>query len=418
MTASALFNTAVMGMTAQTTALGAISENISNSGTVGYKEVTTQFSTLLSSFQGGEEVGGGVAASTRTSIEAQGTPQVTSSSTDLAIQGSGFFVVSNSAGQLFLTRAGSFVPDEQGRLVNSAGYYLMGKVDPNGNATIDDGGSLQIVTVPKGKMISTPSTSGALTGNLAVSAALVAPPADLPSTNVSTSSYSYKTSMTTYDDLGQAVTLDVYFAKTGSDNWEMSVYDASGATNGGFPYSSSALASQTLTFDMTNGSLLSGNPATIAIPGGESFTLDVSALTQLGADSGVRSSSVNGNLASSVSGAEVSSDGRLSYTLGSGKTIPAFVIAMGDVPSANGLTAMSGNVYAESIELGADTLRQRRQGGSRNDRVVTIGRFDRRSRHSIVDDDRRAAILYCKQPSVSGRLGNSSSPQQSQVIRQ
>ena len=43
------------------------------------------------------------------------------------MQGNGFFVVSNAANtQQFLTRAGSFVPDAQGNLVNAAGYYLLG----------------------------------------------------------------------------------------------------------------------------------------------------------------------------------------------------------------------------------------------------------------------------------------------------
>ncbi len=85
MTASALFNTSVMGMSAQTTALSAVAENISNSSTVGYKEATTQFQTLLTSFQGGNDANGGVSASNVVEVTKSGNMTSTTSSTDLAI---------------------------------------------------------------------------------------------------------------------------------------------------------------------------------------------------------------------------------------------------------------------------------------------------------------------------------------------
>ena len=104
MTASALFNTSVMGMSAQTTALTAVAENISNSNTVGYKEATTQFQTLLTSFRGGEDEGGGVSASNVIEVTKSGTAINTTSATDLAIQGDGFFVVSDASGAFAVTR--------------------------------------------------------------------------------------------------------------------------------------------------------------------------------------------------------------------------------------------------------------------------------------------------------------------------
>lgn len=351
MTASALFNTAVMGMSAQTNALGNISENIANSNTVGYKNATTQFSTLLTSFQGGETNGGGVQTSTRIAITSQGPAQTTSSSTDLAIQGSGFFVVSNSAGDLFLTRAGSFVPDEQGRLVNSAGYYLMGYDNSNGNASVGDAGGMEIVTVSSGKLSVKASTAGSITANLNSDAAIVAA-ADLPSVNAANSTFTSKTSLTTYDYLGHEVKLDIYFAKTAADTWEMSVYDSSGATSGAFPYSSPALVTQTLTFDPTTGNMLSGSPLSLTVPNGNTLTLDVGDTTQLAAEFSAKGS-VNGNAASAISDVAVASDGTLSYSLGSGQTIPAYLIALANVPGPYGLTPVSGNVFATSIESGS-----------------------------------------------------------------
>ena len=63
---------------------------------------------------------------TRTLNTLQGNVVSASTATNLAVQGSGFFVVSDSSGATYLTRNGSFVPDASGNLVNSAGYYLMG----------------------------------------------------------------------------------------------------------------------------------------------------------------------------------------------------------------------------------------------------------------------------------------------------
>ena len=62
----------------------------------------------------------------------QGSVVTSQTATNLAVQGSGFFVVSNSAGDTYLTRNGSFVPDASGNLVNSAGYYLMADNLQNG----------------------------------------------------------------------------------------------------------------------------------------------------------------------------------------------------------------------------------------------------------------------------------------------
>jgi flagellar hook protein FlgE len=351
MTATALFNTSVMGMAAQASALGAVAENIANSGTVGYKDATTQFSTMLSSVQNGGDAAGGVVAETRIDVTAQGNTQNTNSKTDLAIQGAGFFVVANDQGQTFLTRAGSFVPDSQGRLVNSAGYYLMGYSADDANSPSDVTG-LDVLHVGLGKLIATPSTEGSLTANLPQGATVV-DPTELPSTNSASATYSAKTSVTAYDNYGNPVKLDVYFSKTSDNNWEMSVFDASTATAGtGFPYSSGPLTTQSLSFSATDGSLDSGSPATISIPNGADLTLDVSKLTQLGSAFSVSDPTINGNSAQAVSGLNVTADGTLNYVLTGGQTVPAFKIPLANVPSPSGLQAVTGNAFAANVNSG------------------------------------------------------------------
>ena len=111
--------------------LSSISQNVANANTTGYKNLETEFSTLVDQARrAGPPQGAGVKRA-RVSLNAlQGSVVSTQTATNLAVQGSGFFIVSNSAGDLYLTRNGSFVPDASGNLVNCAGYYLMARQHP------------------------------------------------------------------------------------------------------------------------------------------------------------------------------------------------------------------------------------------------------------------------------------------------
>ena len=154
-------NASVTGMSAQSNYLTNIGQNISNSGTVGYKDADTEFSTLVDQAGVGQTSAGGVSTTTQLDVSQQGTLESTSSSTDLAISGNGFFVVSNSAGQQFLTRAGSFVADKNGNLVNAAGYYLNGYSLANGSPTMaaNSLSGMQIVNVNSTTLSATPTTT-------------------------------------------------------------------------------------------------------------------------------------------------------------------------------------------------------------------------------------------------------------------
>ena len=135
----------VSGLTANAAALAAISQNIANVNTVGYKRTASEFSTVVNSqSQGTGYSAGGVQATARHFISQGGQLQRTSSSTDLGIEGSGFFVVTDKAENLtptdsrMFTRAGAFTPDKLGYLQNTAGLYLQGwPVDSNGNINTD-----------------------------------------------------------------------------------------------------------------------------------------------------------------------------------------------------------------------------------------------------------------------------------------
>jgi flagellar hook protein FlgE len=134
----------VTGLTANASALAATSDNIANVNTVGYKRAQTNFSNLVTAASTQDYSAGGVTTNTTSYVTQQGLLQSSSSPTDLAISGSGFFVttqspinVSSTDPRLF-TRAGSFTVDSQGYLKNSAGFYLQGWLaDTSGNITTD-----------------------------------------------------------------------------------------------------------------------------------------------------------------------------------------------------------------------------------------------------------------------------------------
>lgn len=135
----------VSGLTANAAALAAISQNIANVNTVGYKRTASEFSTVVNSqSQGTGYSAGGVQATARHYISQGGQLQRTASNTDLGIEGAGFFVVTGKAENLdptdkrLFTRAGAFTPDRFGFLQNTAGLYLQGwPIDSNGNINTD-----------------------------------------------------------------------------------------------------------------------------------------------------------------------------------------------------------------------------------------------------------------------------------------
>ncbi|HCR85409.1 MAG TPA: hypothetical protein DIV86_01905 [Alphaproteobacteria bacterium] len=124
-------------LTAQSAAVNIISNNIANLGTAGFKSSSTSFSTLIAG-----SVGGGVLQGVRNDIDRQGAISSTAVGTDLAVQGNGFFTVSDVAGNTLFTRSGSFRSDKDGNLVNEAGYRLMGwPLDSQGRIPGESGNS-------------------------------------------------------------------------------------------------------------------------------------------------------------------------------------------------------------------------------------------------------------------------------------
>ena len=212
-----MMRTSASGMAAQANRLATVADNIANTGTTGYKRASAEFSSLILQSGQSEYISGSVDTNVRYAISEQGSLKFTTSTTDLSVKGNGFFVVSNDAGQMFLTRAGSFVPDGDGNLVNAAGFKLMGYPSVGGNPSIVSNGTAGLTAVSVGSLAlqAVPSAAGNLAVNLPSNAAIVAA-ANFPSANTAGAEFAGKTSLVAFDNLGNEVTLDVYSAKTRS----------------------------------------------------------------------------------------------------------------------------------------------------------------------------------------------------------
>src|SRR5271166_381815 len=347
-----ILNTSVSGMLADSNWLSTISQNVANANTTGYKNAETEFSTIVDQVSTSAP-GGGVTTTTSSLNTLQGNVVSSTTATNLAVSGSGFFVVSDSSGGTYLTRNGSFVADASGNLVNSAGYYLMGNNVQNGAAPPANSlGTLQKVNITATGLTASPTTSGSLAANLPASATPIAA-ASLPSTNSANSTYTAVTSLVTYDNLGGAHTINFYFANTGPNSWEIDAFDASKASpSGGFPFSSGPLATANLTFSPTDGTLTSGSPLSIPVPNGQTMSLDLSKLTQLAAGFSVSAATANGNSPASLQGVSIATDGTLSFDYTNGASVAAYDIPLANVASPDNLTSVNGNAFSSSAASG------------------------------------------------------------------
>jgi flagellar hook protein FlgE len=348
--------TSTSGMNAQASRISVVAENVANSNTTGYKASRMEFSSLFIENNISSYNSGSVDGKVRRLNTVQGTLTPTSSTTDLAIKGDGFFIVRGPDGQNVLTRAGSFVPNGDGELINTAGFTLLGyPLTPVPATPVVNGfNGLIPVNLSELSLSATPSTSGVFQANLPSEAVVVAA-ANLPSANAATAEFTAKSSIVAYGNLGEQVLLDIYYTKTGAGTWEMSVFDRSAAgPGGGFPYSAGPLSTTNLSFDLSNGQLAAASPtsATIPVPGGSSLTLDLSAMSQLASPYTVQAAQVNGNAASYVDLVEIASDGTVYIAYEDGRREAVFRIPLATVESPDNLATLTGNVFTATSTSG------------------------------------------------------------------
>ncbi|TMV83029.1 flagellar hook protein FlgE [Thioclava sp. BHET1] len=371
MSISSALQTGVSGLTANSTAVSRISENIANANTDGYKR---RFATMVTTTAGGGgDTPSGVAAVNVSDITDGGTLVSSSIATNMAVNGNGFFVVSKTPNDpvqsdYFLTRAGDFSPDADGNLVNSGGYYLAGYAyDQNGSlGSVDRNGFGGMETVNIADQVEAPSatTKVGVSGNLPSQETGAASPGS-----------PFTSSTEFYDALGNTNRLEFSWQPTSTANeWTVSVTDDSGASYGNF------------TMDFNDSGATAGTPAsysnitsTATAPAG--FALDPatgvatltinngstpqqitvnfgapgtsSGMTQFSGDFTPQTFDKDGSAQSALSSVEVDDSGNLVGVFADGTRKSLYQIPLGNVTNPDGLTAIDGNAYKLSNSSGA-----------------------------------------------------------------
>ncbi|MBL4600396.1 MAG: flagellar hook protein FlgE [Rhizobiaceae bacterium] len=355
MSLNGMMRTGVSGMAGQASRLATVADNIANANTTGYKRVGNAFFSQVVDSDTGVYVPGSLGNHVYNEISRQGPIRGTTSPTDLAISGSGFFVIQSEGGDTYLTRAGSYNIDSEGYLTDSSDRYLMGYDLTNGTTgSVANGfGGLSQINVGSQKLEAIPTTSGSLVPNLDSRSSIVAA-ANLPTANAATAEFSGKSSLVVYDSLGGEQLVDVYFAKTSTTDWEVSVYNAAdAASGGGFPYSSAALTSQTLAFDLTTGEIVGGGAPSLSftVPNGVAMTVDMEGISQLASTYSVNAET-NGSAPSSVERVEIDDDGIVYGVFANGYSQPLFQVALATVPSPDNLRKVAGTAFSVSLDSG------------------------------------------------------------------
>lgn len=214
------FNTGLSGLYAANKSLDVAGNNIANVATTGFKasrvEFADQYAQSIRGTSGNTNVGSGVRTAAVSQQFTQGTLTTgTANSLDLAINGNGFFMLSNNGESLY-TRAGAFHTDKEGFIVNSSGMNLQGyNVDADGNVVT---GIVQNLRVDSSNLAPNPTNNVTIASNLnSVESVPTVSPFDASNTKTYNSTYSTPV----YDSQGNQHSLDQYFVKTGTNTWDM-----------------------------------------------------------------------------------------------------------------------------------------------------------------------------------------------------
>ncbi len=358
----------VSGLAAQSNALGMISDNIANVNTVGYKGTSARFSTLVTqAATQTTHTPGGVMSTPYSFINRQGLLQGSASGTDLAVAGQGFFVVNEAStpgfgDDFYFTRAGSFNPDQNGNLVNAAGYFLQGynlrnTTPPPSSSTFT---GLETVNIS--------NLSGSAAATTAISLGV-----NLPSTAAVADSFSVTAQV--FDSLGNAHDMDVTFTKTAVNTWSWAASNPS--LDGGATSSGVAAGTGDIVFD-TDGTPLVFSPAAPTVTltsfstgaGNATITLDLGTiaatdgLTQFAGNFTISNIDQDGVRFGNYTGITISEDGIVTALFDNGQRQDIFQLPLGMFRNPNGLESKSGNVYLETNRSGNFQLNLAGNGGA------------------------------------------------------
>ncbi|MGC2061486.1 MAG: flagellar hook protein FlgE [Thermodesulfovibrionales bacterium] len=362
--------TGVSGMNANSVELSTIGDNIANMNTVGFKGSRVAFGDVLSQTltgtSGSSQVGRGVNVSKVSPLFTQGSLQSTESVLDMAIEGDGFFMVSDGNARYY-TRAGQFSQDKNGNIVNSDGLAVQGFLaDAAGNIT-SNRGNLQISSTQSPANI---TTSADLAVNLDATQgvktwAFTSPSATAPDP----ATYNESTTITVYDSQGGAHDVTAHFVNTGPNAWTVH-YVYKDSTNQYVESGTQDLTFNDGTAPNVGGSLAADNVAPLTFTWGGSVTASaisfnygtgtgdtpagtgLDGTTQFASAFSVLNLSQDGYSSGSLTNVSLSDSGVMTGVFTNGQTRKIGQIALARFLAPTGLTRLGRNLYGESFDSG------------------------------------------------------------------
>ncbi|BBP01243.1 flagellar hook protein FlgE [Sulfuriferula nivalis] len=342
------FQQGLSGLNAASKDLEVIGNNVANSSTVGFKQSQAQFADVYASSLTGAGSSLQVGIGTKVTNVAQQFTQgnITSSNNplDIAINGGGFFRLSNN-GTISYSRNGQFQLDKNGFITNSDGLHVTGYT-ANSSGVLSTGAPTDI-------SISTADLPPKITSKVGAVLNLnsgEAVPTTTPFNIADPTTYNQATSVSVYDSLGNSHILQTFYVKTASNTWD--VYASADGTAIGAP-----TVQGTLAFDSA-GALSSGSPFSVAVPvttGAAtplSVSVDYTGTTQFGSTFSVNALTQDGYTSGKLTGFNTGSDGVITgrYTNGQSATLGQVVLA--NFADPNGLQPLGNNTWAETAASG------------------------------------------------------------------
>lgn len=387
------FYTGLSGLQTHGTAIGVVGDNVANVNTTGFKNSSAEFQDILgmslSGVSGANQMGAGTNIQSMDVNFIQGTFETTDITTDVAINGKGFYILKDATtAETFYTRAGHYHFDNQGYFVNTTGKRVQGYLyDSTGTTLIE---TLADIQVNQNSMIAPNATSAAEmilnldSSETAMSAWGAVGTASFNTALADPTGHSnYSTPVTIYDSLGQSHIIQVYFTKVAANTWEwhavMPSSDVSSATaayqSGSYTLYGQGITAATDRLEFNSSGVLTAPAAAvnffaaasaIVFDNGVSATastIDFAGTTQYGSSSAIQSIIQDGYAAGTTSAVGIDEAGNIvaNYTNGQVKKIAR--LALCSFLNINGLLRRGATMYQESVTSGQPIYNKPGEGG-------------------------------------------------------
>jgi flagellar hook protein FlgE len=347
------FQQGLSGLSAAAENLDVIGNNVANANTVGFKQAQIKFADVYAtslSGAGGSQVGIGTKVAGVVQQFSQGKITATENPLDVAINGNGFFRLSNN-GAITFSRAGQFQMDSSGYIVTATGARLTGyTANASGALNTAAPAEIQISTADRA-----PQTTSAVNALLNLDSHL-SPLSSAGFNLTDPTTYHSSTSVSIYDSLGNPHVLSSYYVKTGAGSWD--VFAAVDGTQVG------AGAVGTLNFK-SDGSIDTGattlpfNLSATVTTGATSpfaFTMGFSGSTQFGSSFSVNALDQDGFASGRLTGFNISPDGTIEGRYTNGRTSVLGQVIIAGFANPQGLEALGNNAFAESATSGSPVI--------------------------------------------------------------